>query len=300
MDARTRRFALPHGVALAADSYGDAQGPPVLLLHGGGQTRHAWGSTAAALAEAGYHAISLDLRGHGDSDWAPDGRYDPVDFASDLEAVAAQLPSPPALVGASLGGITSLHYATAHGGGRGRCEALVLVDVTPRLEREGVLRILRFMAAHPDGFAKLEDAADAVAAYLPHRRRPRDLSGLRKNLRRGEDGRWRWHWDPALLETWRPERYSVVERDEIIGDRMARAARLDVPTLLVRGRSSDVVSEETAREFLDVVPHAEYVDLVGASHMVAGDRNDRFQAAVVAFLRRVLPCAPVRSSSSPP
>jgi non-heme chloroperoxidase len=264
------------GLVLAADAYGDPEHPPVLLLHGGGQTRFAWGGTAQQLAAGGWHAISMDLRGHGESAWSPEKDYSTDAFVDDVRAVAEQLAAPPVLVGASLGGIASLlaegesHPALA--------AALVLVDIAPRIEFSGAVRIIQFMQGKPEGFASIEEAADAVAAYLPHRRRPSDLSGLAKNLRRTESGRYRWHWDPAFLE---PGHGPRPGQDT---ERMRTAARrLTVPTLLVRGRLSDLLSEEGARDFLALVPHARFADVSDAGHMVAGDRNDRFTAAVLAF-----------------
>jgi pimeloyl-ACP methyl ester carboxylesterase len=270
------------GLTLAADTYGDPAAPPVLFLHGGGQTRHAWGGAARAVAEAGFFAITLDHRGHGDSEWDPQGDYRVEAFVADLHAVLTQLPARPVLVGASLGGITAM---MAEGEAPSPISAgVVLVDITPRMEIVGVSRILGFMGAAPDGFATLEEAADSIAAYLPHRGRPRDLRGLEKNLRRGPDGRFRWHWDPRLLEQWDISRIEPGESLRTFEDRSAAARRLRVPVLLVRGRMSDVVSEEGAREFLAMVPHAQYADLE-ASHMVAGDRNDAFTGAVLAFLQ---------------
>lgn len=262
---------------LVADTYGDPSAVPVLLLHGGGQTRHAWRGTARVVAAAGFYAVTLDLRGHGESGWCDAGNYELETFADDIRAIAGELPSAPALVGASLGGLAALvcqyEYRLAR--------AIVLVDIAPRVDPEGVQRIVGFMRAFPEGFASIEEAADVVAAYLPHRPRPSDTSGLAKNLRLGEDGRWRWHWDPRFLgERPRAERPDYPER-------INEAARsLSVPTMLVRGRMSEIVSEEGARDFLALVPHAEYVDVEDAAHMVAGDKNDAFCEAVVDFLRR--------------
>lgn len=278
------RFELPHGITIAADAYGDPAGRPVLFLHGGGQTRHAWGGTAQRLAAAGWYAITMDHRGHGESGWDPKGHYDVTDFMKDLRAVVAQLREPPILVGASLGGITALLTETAQESSI--AAGLVLVDVTPRMERQGVERIIDFMGSNTDGFENLDAAADAVAAYLPHRSRPRDTSGLEKNLRLDDDGRYRWHWDPRLLETWDPAKYTKEIGRQIVAHRLEAARRLRIPTLLVRGRLSDVVSEQNAQEFLQVAPHAEYVDLHGAAHMVAGDRNDAFAEAVIDFISR--------------
>jgi pimeloyl-ACP methyl ester carboxylesterase len=161
----------------------------------------------------------------------------------------------------------------------------VLVDVAPRLEPAGITRIAEFMLGHLDGFASLEEVADAVAAYNPHRPRPSDLAGLRKNVRRRDDGRWYWHWDPRFLSGRTDEPRSL--RNE---GRLEDAARaLTLPVLLVRGRHSDVLSEEGARHLQSLVPQAGYVDVAGAGHMVAGDRNDVFNDAVVGFLQEVLP-----------
>ncbi len=269
------------GLTLVGDLYGPSAGPEVVLLHGGGQTRHAWDATAEALAEAGFRVLSFDQRGHGDSDWAEDGDYRVHAYAADLLAVTTQLHAPPAVVGASLGGMAAL---LAQAEDPAAIAALVLVDVAPRLELEGVKRIIAFMTSHPDGFASLEEAGDAVAAYLPHRPRPDDLSGLAKNLRQGPDGRYRWHWDPRFISPARSRGPSVTH--ELLS---AAANKLTVPTLLVRGGLSDVLSEEAAREFVELVPHAEYVDVAAAAHMVAGDRNDRFATEVVGFLRRTFP-----------
>jgi pimeloyl-ACP methyl ester carboxylesterase len=274
------------GLLLAADVGGPEDGPPVILLHGGGQTRHSWHATWTFLAEQGWRALSLDLRGHGDSEWSPDGDYRMDAFVGDVRAVAATLPAPPILVGASLGGLCSLVAVCEAPDQEAVARALVLVDVAHQVELGGRERIGQFMTSAPDGFASLEEAADAIQAYNPHRPRPKDLSGLAKNLRQREDGRWVWHWDPAFIygrqgsndET----RASVIEPD-----RLERAVdQLRIPTLLVRGRSSDLLSEEGARDFLRRVPHAEFADVAGAGHMVAGDRNEIFNQAILGFLDR--------------
>ena len=279
---RTARLNGSQALTLAADIGGDPAQPPVLLLHGGGQTRHAWGRAFRQLVANGYHVISYDARGHGDSDWSPAGDYQTEALVADLEVVLAALSRPAALVGASMGGITSLIAV-------GRRDpppvtALVMVDVAPTLERRGIEHIRRFMTARPDGFGSLEEVADAVAAYNPDRPRPRDASGLMKNLRRGDDGRLYWHWDPRIIADSRAEHVAYLEAYEARMEDAARQVR--VPTLLVRGSHSDVVSPAGAQRFRELIPQAEVVDVQGAGHMVAGDRNDAFNAAVLEFLVR--------------
>ena len=268
-----------HGdVRLAADIEGPWWGPPVLLLHGGGQTRHAWKRTAELLGHEGYFAVALDLRGHGESSWSPETNYLLEAFAADVRLVAGEIGRTVALVGASLGGIASL--VAAGEAPPVDCSAVVLVDVTPRIDPGGSEKIIGFMRSAPQGFASLDEAADAVAEFLPHRPRPADVSGLAKNLRLGEDGRYHWHWDPALMQR------GPTDMSEERLDAAARA--IDTPMLLVRGASSEIVSEEGAAAFRAVRPDAEYVDVPLASHMVAGDRNDVFTSAVVEFLERVV------------
>lgn len=268
-------YASRDGLELVGDAWGDPASPPVIFLPGGGQTRHAWGGAARRLGERGWYAVSMDLRGHGESGWAHDGNYLLESYISDLCTVAAGFDRLPAVVGASLGGITAL--LAAGGVSRLPLAALVLVDIAPRMEVRGVERIIDFMQAKPGGFENLEEVADAVACYLPHRERPRDLRGLEKNLRRGSDGRYRWHWDPKFMQQGRGPGLSR----ELL---LKAAASLNLPTLLVRGRMSDVLSSEGATEFLEAVPGARFADVSGAGHMVAGDRNDAFTEAVVEFL----------------
>jgi pimeloyl-ACP methyl ester carboxylesterase len=276
-------FVGHQGVTLAGDRRGDPEAPTVLLLHGGGQTRHSWGGTAAALAQRGWCAITLDARGHGESDWHGAGDYSLTAFALDVVEFAQTLPSKPFVVGASLGGCAAMLLEGEVAPGTTR--AIVLVDVVPLLNEEGTDRIQRFMHERlVDGFATLEEARDAIAAYNPLRPPPSDLEGLKKNLRLGEDGRWRWHWDPRFTSGGPGGSGPSEITDQ---DRMRMACRqLRVPVMLVRGRMSDVVTVEGVESFRSDVPSAEFVDVSSAGHMVAGDRNDAFTDAVVDFLER--------------
>jgi pimeloyl-ACP methyl ester carboxylesterase len=275
------RFSGSDGIRLVGDMAGPWDGPLVVLLHGGGQTRFAWGQTSSVLADRGFLALSLDARGHGESEWSADGTYSMDSFVADLCRVVEQLGKPAALVGASLGGLTSIIAAAERPAID--CTALVLVDVAPRVNEAGVDAIQEFMLAYTDGFATVEEAADAVAAYLPHRPRPRDTAGLRKNLRYRDDGRYYWHWDPRLLIGNRNGPRSVPP------ERFERAlAGLSNPLLLVRGGQSEVVGEGEVAAFRKVAPEADYIDVPAAAHMVAGDQNDVFTAAVVSFLDRHL------------
>jgi len=251
--------------------------PTILMLHGGGQNRFSWKNTGQILANRGFHVIALDARGHGDSDRAPNAEYTVDAFARDAAAVLTQIDRPVVLIGASMGGLTGI--VAAHRAGPAVVTKLVLVDVVPRFESVGTHRIRDFMTRHVAGFDSLDQAADAIAQYLPHRRRPRNLDGLTKNLRH-RDGRWYWHWDPAFVTSAGDDPFVEVDRLE------QSAIDLRIPILLIRGKLSDVVSPEGVEDFLAKVPRAEFVELSDAGHTAAGDDNDAFSDAVVSFVTR--------------
>ena len=273
------------GIELAIDEFGDPDANPVVLLHGGGQTRHAWAGTAASLAQAGWRAVTVDLRGHGESSWSPEGDYRLVSFVADTESLLTQFDRRPFLIGASLGGFTSMLLAGERA--PGCVSGVVLVDIIPEMEESGSARVADFMRARAiEGFASLDEVADAIAEYNPHRPRPSDLSGLRKNLRE-RDGRWYWHWDPRFGGDGGSAPSEVQETDRLHD--AVQTIVDEVPLMLVRGRVSDLVSAEGAARFCERFPSVEFVDVSGAGHMVAGDRNDAFTSAVTGFLDRHRP-----------
>ena len=225
----------------------------------------------------------MDARGHGDSSWSDSGNYNIEDLGNDLKEVISQIGKNPAIVGASMGGLTSL---IAQGESeKAISSAIILVDIAPKTEQKGIERIFAFMSSNKHGFASVEEAAESVSAYLPNRTKPKDHSRLEKNLRLRADGRYYWHWDMKMLELWK----SITPDQQIKNEaRMYQAAKnLKVPTLIVRGGMSDVVSEKVMAEFLDEVPHVRSVNVSDAGHMVAGDSNHAFTNAVLEFLREV-------------
>ncbi|KKC27878.1 alpha/beta fold hydrolase [Sphingomonas sp. SRS2] len=269
------------GLRLVGDVGGRPGAPTVILMHGGGQTRHAWAGTMGRLIDQGYRVVNLDARGHGDSDWSPSGDYGLQAMARDLRTVLATVGRPVALVGASMGGMTA--FLAAGESDEPIADALVMVDIVLRPAKAGSERITSFMRANPEGFATIEEAADAVAAYYPERTRPKDISGLNKNLRLRENGRLYWHWDPRLLDS-----IQSAEPPNLPGI-LQVAHRVTLPILLVRGGKSDIVDEAGVKEMLELVPQTEIFDVPGAGHMVAGDKNDPFSAGVIAFLEKHLP-----------
>ena len=249
--------------------------PTILMLHGGGQNRHSWKNTGQILADGGFHVIALDSRGHGDSDRSPTATYTVEALCGDILQVLYQIGRPVAVVGASMGGLTGI--LAAHEAGPELVTKLVLVDVVPRFDKDGSARIRDFMFSGIDGFDSLEEAAEAVSAYLPYRTKPRSPEGLKKNLRM-RDGRWYWHWDPAFLT--KPDDDPFLRMDML----EQAAINLQIPILLIRGKLSDVVTPEGVEDFLAKVPGAEFVELADAGHTAAGDDNDAFSDVVVRFV----------------
>jgi len=275
-----RVFKVSEDREIIASEWGDNVNPLVIMLHGGGQTRHSWKGVAAKIANLGFHVIAHDLRGHGESFWDSDGDYTFDAHRDDLVRIIQQLGKKANLVGASLGGMISLSLA-GHEEENKHCSGLIMVDIGMRPNDEGSDRIVEFMRSGAKGFASVEEAADAVSGYLPHRERPKDISGLKKNLRLKEDGRYYWHWDPLFLT----DRTGMGEvREERFKQLENSAKRIAVPTLLVQGALSDILTDKEKEEFLNAVPHARFAEIQQATHMVVGDKNDIFAEAIVDFL----------------
>jgi len=276
-----RRYAVSDGLNVVADVGGESDRTPVILMHGAGQTRHSWDRAMRELIACGYHVINLDTRGHGESEWSDKGDYGLPTLAEDLNLVIQTLDHKPALVGASMGAAAALYLV-------GSCrvpmaKALVSVDMVPQFEIDGAKKVTEFMRAHPHGFATLEEAGNAVSDYYPRRRGPKNPSGLMKNLRQWNDGRLHCHWDPEFVA---PGEDAVHPK---IGDLLRQAsASVTVPTLLIRGATSDIVSDKGVADFRALVPLLEVVNIEGAGHMVVGDENDIFNKALLKFLDRTL------------
>jgi len=267
------------GLKIVADAWGSDNQDLVILLHGGGQTRHAWGETGKKLSKAGFYAIAIDLRGHGDSDWHEEGDYSINAYKEDVVSIIKSLGRPASLVGASLGGMVSLSLAGDKDYSN-LCSSLVMVDIGIYPDPEGSDRILNFMQSRNEGFESLEDAAKTISNYLPHRKKPKDTKGLIKNLRLKEDGKYYWHWDPRFIQ-----KREQNKRKNFYVSLEQSAKRVTVPTLLIRGALSDVVTQKDVRLFLSTIPHAEFEEIQKAAHMLVGDKNDIFAEATIKFLK---------------
>ena len=277
----TERLVTPSGVTVEYDLWGEIKKDPILLLHGGGQTRHSWNATAEKITHSGGCAITMDLRGHGNSDWSNKGDYELSDFSEDVSFLIDGLGICPSLVGASLGGLVGIYLEGRYK--PGSISALVLVDIVPNINVAGAERVKDFMLEHSKtGFSSLSEVSDILSKYNPHRERSSDLEGLKKNLRKRGD-KWFWHWDPMFISSERGKENPDMRNPDLLNE---LCSNISIPMLLVRGKLSDLVTEVQVSEFLERYPNASFADVTGAGHMVVGDKNDVFANEVIEFLKR--------------
>ena len=262
------------GLSLRYLDWGAPNEPAVVLLHGGGQSAHTWDACCLILARS-YRCLALDQRGHGDSDWSPDGAYGFEDHARDLAGFVDRLGlRRPLLVGMSMGGINATVYASRHAS---RLRGLVSVDVGPDVQFEPVQRLMQGLGAYRF-FASTRDAAERLSRQGA--RRPVSLleNTLSYNLREADDARWTWKYDPRTL-TEKTAEQILAPRQAIWG----MLGGLTCPALVVRGADSEVFSEADAARFTNHLPRGSCVTVPGARHSVQTDNPRGLAAAIVAF-----------------
>jgi flavin reductase (DIM6/NTAB) family NADH-FMN oxidoreductase RutF/pimeloyl-ACP methyl ester carboxylesterase len=266
------------GVRLAGDAFGSPGDPSILMLPAGGQTKETLHAAAAALAEAGRYAICVDLRGHGESQYASDGRYDLDAYVEDVRAVLAQLPARPVVIGVSVGGLAAL--AALGESDTPLATGLLLVGVTLWVDAAVQAEIVGRFRSLEAGFDSLEDVRLAIAQLHPQEPEP-TLGQLSHSLVHAADERYYWRWDPRATGQLDLARASA---------RLEAAARqLTVPTLLIRGASHETADQEAPARIANLIPGAESVEIPGAGHLVVTECTDDFNAAIIEFLERRVP-----------
>ncbi len=263
------------GLEFHCVEWGATSAPPLLCLHGITQTAHSWDEVAAELA-AGLRVVCLDQRGHGDSDWAPDGDYTRQTQAADVAAITAALALPPfVLAGMSMGGINAITFAATH---PQRVRALVIVDVSPEIQREGVQHIRSFIQA-ADELDSFEAFVERAHQFNPRRSLDNIRSRLSHNLKQLPNGKWTWKYDKALRSSDRGFQASALTNlwDDVHAIRC--------PTLIVKGAESDILSPASAARLQAAIPGSRLTVIPGAGHSVMGDNPQAFVAATREFLR---------------
>ena len=273
MEPREREIKLG-GLRFHYLECGRAVAPSLILLHGFTGHARTWDHVAAPLADR-FRVLALDQRGHGDSDWALDGDYRIASMARDLAAFAEALcPAPFGLVGLSMGGRVAMAYAGSH---PGRVERLVLVDIGPEIAPDGLTRIRTTVGNIPDELASEEQAYLLLRAASPRYSEPLLRHRIKHGFHRLPDGRLAWKYDKVL-------RAQAREDLRDVPDLWPDLARIDCPTLIVRGIESDVLSPQIAKRMLETLKNGRLVEIPDAGHTVPGDQPEAFLAALRTFL----------------
>jgi esterase len=268
-----------NGLKLHYQDWGTPGAPPILMLHGFGVSGHMFDEFAERMRDT-HRLIALDQRGHGDSDWSEEGDYTRDAFVADIEAAREQLGLDRfVLVGHSMGGLNAVAYTVRH---PERVKALVLVDVGPEAAKEGVDNIMRFTQG-PDEL-EFDEFVELAHRFNPRRSIENIRDRMRTRLRQTEGGKWTWKFDKRF----RQKDSGLRVGSELSNDESWQLFRqVRVPTLLVRGSESDVLTEEVAQRAAREMPQARLVTVAGAGHSVPGDNPDDFTAAVREFLQDV-------------
>ena len=271
------RFVVANGLRFHYLEWGDRAKPTILLLHGFAQTCHSWDFVSLSLADR-FHVIALDQRGHGDSEWAPDGDYSPESQQRDINAIVEALGlNDLILMGLSMGGRNAFTYAANH---PETVKALVVVDASPENLRAGSQNIKRFVQQE-DELDSLDDFVERVRVYNPRRPISQIRGSIAHNLKQLPNGKWTWKYDRVLRTPGgRPS------PDHKTAERLwGYVDSLKCPTLIVRGAASDVVALETAEQMRLRIPNGQLATVEGAGHLVMGDNPSGFERMVSAFLQ---------------
>ena len=256
-------YVTVNGLRLHYLDYGNADGPPLLLLHGLSGHAHTFDFVAPYLIDR-YHVLSLDVRGRGESDWAPDGDYTFPAYVADVAGLCAALAFPRiTLVGTSMGGLITLMLAATR---PDLVERAVLNDIGPEIDPRGLARIQAYIAGAPEAFP---DEASLTAWFRENY--PEMLGGLSDEQLRAwalysvkplPEGGFGWRMDPAVRAAQRPDPHAPPPPFDL----WSVVTAIRCPVLLIRGERSDILAEDVARRFVETLPDARLVTVPGLGH----------------------------------
>ena len=269
-----KRVVVANGLDLHYLDWGTEGQPPILFLHGALQQSHSWDFISLSIC-GDYHTLVLDARGHGDSQWAPDGDYSPDAHQSDLDGFVEALGLDQfILVGHSMGGRNAYVYTSRH---PEKVISLVIVDSGPEMSRPGESRIRQFREL-PDNLDSYQEFASRIQEYTG-RSREQVLGALKYSIRENPDGKWTWKYDKLLrVPGYRPPSWDAEKLWKCV-------ASIKCPTLIVRGSESDIFSSEVMERMLRLIPQSSAAIVPGAGHLVAGDNPPGFLSALRSFLQ---------------
>jgi len=259
------RFYVAQGLRLHYTDWGNAQAPPLILVHGGRDHGRSWDHLARAL-QPHFHVLAPDLRGHGDSDWTRGGSYALTEYVYDLSCLVRSIAAPRVtLVGHSMGGMVTLIYASTF---PDQVAALVVLDGVTVLPNETTPpaheRITKWLgqldqleAREPRRYRTIEEAANQMRAHNTR------LSGkLARHLatygvRRNADDTYSWKFDPYQRAR-APHRLSPE-------DHVSLWAHITCPTLLLNAEESFLPGSK-AEGLVKYFPQARAETILGAGH----------------------------------
>jgi pimeloyl-ACP methyl ester carboxylesterase len=259
------------------------EGVPLVLLHGHGNEAHLWDDFVPTVSEH-YRVLAVDQRGHGDSGWDAEGRYDSNTMADDLEAILEHFEIDRfVLIGFSMGGRVSMAFAGRH---PERLAGLVLVDIAPELDARGIARIGNEMSEQrAPVFTSVEEYTRMLSLNYPAGQ-PAAIQRMAKHgLRQREDGLFELKMDPNLRGERADTPEAKAEEEAFIQQQWDALAKIPCPTLVVRGAASDILSPDTADKMVDeVLQNGTLAIIPQAAHSVATDNPEAFQQAVAKFV----------------
>ena len=265
-------IARVNDVRLRFLDWGNEHLPPLLFVHGFAQQAHSWDFAALAVRDI-CHVISLDLRGHGESNRAPTGTYIFDDLYSDLDAfISSTFASPVVICGLSLGGTLGYMYASQHSAG---VKALVIAESAPESRQQGRENI-REVTSGPAEFDSLDELVEAVRSLTSHRSAEQVRRSLVHSVGRNTSGKWTWKYDPAIN--------TLHNSHPGVQTRWQALKKMTTPTLLIRGTESDITDAYTFNKMGEMIPSSQLVSIENAGHRVAGDNPSAFNAALRSFL----------------
>jgi pimeloyl-ACP methyl ester carboxylesterase len=254
-----------------------SSGQSMLLVHGFAGHALTWDVFAAAMSPH-FRVIALDQRGHGDTDWASD--YSTESYVRDLTAFIHALDLQDCvLVAHSMGGRNSMVYLNRE---RERVSKFVIVDTGPEMDPGGGRRIMGGWQNNQDVFDTREEAFRQLRAVNPRPPLEHHRSRIYHSLKQLPDGKWTWKYD-AKLRRGGP-RPSGSQQQWALDDWWQLWRNIQIPTLLVRGEVSDLLTRELAERMGAANPHCAWVDIAGAGHSVPMDRPVEFEEAVAQWL----------------
>ncbi|MAG32960.1 MAG: hypothetical protein CL908_18950 [Deltaproteobacteria bacterium] len=282
LEPSSHRIAGAHGLELHVLEW-SKEGVPLVLLHGHGNEAHLWDDFVPTIAPH-YRVLAVDQRGHGDSGWDADGRYDPETMADDLEAILDAFEIDRfVLIGFSMGGRVSTTFAGRH---PERLAGLVLVDIGPEVDARGTMRIGREMEEqHAPVFGTIEEYARMLSLNYPAGQPAALMRMAKYGLRQRDDGLFELKMDPRLRGARPDDEAARAEEEAFIQRQWDALAKVPCPTLVVRGAASDILSPDVADRMVDeVLPNGKLAVVAQAAHSVATDNPKGFEEAVCTFV----------------